>query len=339
MKHMLLELHMQHFLKTSITFFLSILPYVVWAQQPVFIRGQITNIKAAEPIFLEFDDVLKPLELQQNGAFALMANVPSFPASFSFATISKRGKITRKTPLIWFESDSLFINLNWSDGAFEMEGKLPYQNLSEKLEALNGKEQIDQVLKHAEAIPGLYFANAFKEKMAITDLETFLTAVPTELRDMGYVKEMENYLRAQKIGPLKKGSNVHDFQLPDSAGNRVSILQNSGRKQLVALVSTGCYHSLGSLGMLQQLAESNEKQYEIITIWDDGSKDIWLNARKEQKSKITWTNLWDEYGFATTYFGMQVSPSFYVIDENGILLEVFKGYNEKIASKIKRALK
>ncbi|MBA4302995.1 MAG: hypothetical protein C0424_02090 [Sphingobacteriaceae bacterium] len=339
MKHTLLEIQNEHLMKIRTTLFFSFLVGFAWAQQPVVFKGQINNLKAAETIFLEFDDVLKPLELQPNGAFELIVNVPSFPATFNFSTISKKGKITRKTPLIWFESDSLFVNVNWSDGAFEMGGKLPYQSLSEELEALKGKEQMDQVLKYAKAIPGLYFANALKEKMAIADLETFLTAVPTELRDMGYVKEMENYLRAQKIGPLKKGSNVQDFQLPDSAGNRVSILQNSGRKQLVALVSTGCYHSLGSLGMLQQLAESNEKQYEIITIWDDGSKDIWLNARKEQKSKITWTNLWDEYGFATTYFGMQVSPSFYVIDENGILLEVFKGYNEKIASKIKRALK
>lgn len=278
------------------------------------------------------------MEPQAGGAFELTANVPSFPAFFYFSTISKKGKITAKTPLIWFESDSLFVELNWLDGAIAMERKLSYQDLSEKLEASQGKDQIVQVLQHFNSIPGLYFANQLKGKMAIAELEAFVAGIPAELREMGYLKEIENYVRAQKMGPLKKGSVVQDFQLPDSAGNRISILQNAGKKHLVALVSTGCYYSLASLSMLQELAESSEKQYEIITIWDDGSKDIWLNARKEQKSKISWTNLWDEYGFATNYLDMRVSPSFYVINEAGILVDVFRGYDAKIASKIKIAL-
>lgn len=325
-------------MKTLLTICLSLLAGFVSAQQAVVVKGRINNFDVSETIFLGFDDVIKPLEPQASGTFEITAKVPSFPAFFYFSTISKKGKITSKSPLIWFESDSVFVELNWLDGAIAMQGKLPYQGLSEKLEALKGKPQMEEVLKHANAIPALYFANVLKEKIGIADLEAFLVHVPDSLRALHYVKKIENYLLAQKIGPLKKGSVVQDFQLPDSTGNRVSMLQNSGKKQLVALVSTGCFYSLASLSMLQELAELNNKPFDIITIWDDGSKDTWLNARKDQKSKISWTNLWDEYGFATTYFGMQVSPSFYVINETGVLVNVFRGYDQKIASKIKIAL-
>jgi|GEM_PF-2123243 len=338
MKHTLLEFLNQHFMKILMTLFFSFLVGFTWAQQPVVFKGQINNIKAAESIFLEFDDVLKPLELQPNGTFELLVDIPSFPATFSFSTISKKGKITPKTPRIWFERDSLFVEVNWLNGAVEMAGKLPFQELSERLEALKGKEQMNHALKHANAIPGLYFSNLWKEQMAMADLEAFLAAVPDELRDVGNAKRLENYLRAQKMRPVKIGSSVQDFQLPDSAGNSISILQNSSKKRLIALVSTGCYYSLASLHLLQELSESNNRHYDIITIWDDGSKDIWLNARKEYKSKVSWTNLWDEYGFATTYFGMSVSPSFYIVDQQGVLVDIFRGYDEKIASKIKRAL-
>ncbi len=325
-------------MKTLITLFLSLLAALTWAQQTVVIKGKINNSDASEKIFLGFEDVLKPLEPRADGAFELTAKVSSFPTFFYFSTISKKGKIISKSPLIWFESDSLFVELNWLDGTITMEGKLPYQGLSEKLEALKGKQQMEEARKHANAIPALYFANVLKEKIGIADLEAFLANVPDSLRALHYFKKIENYLLAQKIGPLKKGSVVQDFQLPDSTGNLISILQNSGKKQLVALVSTGCFHSLASLSMLQELANHNNRHYEITAIWDDGSKGIWLRARKEQKSKISWTNLWDEYGFATTYFGMQVSPSFYVIDETGVLVEVFRGYDEQIALKIKLAL-
>lgn len=77
----------------------------------------------------------------------------------------------------------------------------------------------------------------------------------------------------------------------------------------------------------------------MITIWEDASKEMWLNAHQEKKKNITWTNLWDEFGFASTYLNKKMWPTFYVISADGVLTDKFKGYNKKTARKLKELVK
>lgn len=309
--------------------------YQVQAQGTVNFSGQIKNTNPAELIYLGLDGFLSPLKILEDGTFTVDVAIHQTPSFFYFANISKKGKIEQQTPLIWFEKDSIEVNFDWSNRPFQIQGLMSFQSISEKIEALKGKEQINFILNNPNSIPSLHFANEHKEKISISDLETFLQNVNEEYKNSIQLRRIESYVSAKKLKTLKKGEKVKDFKLPDKDGNQISAFNRSDKKHLIAIFSSGCSFSIASISLLEQVVELNNNKIEVITIWDDKSKDTWLNTHQDKKSKITWTNLWDEYGFASTYLNRTMWPVFYVFNEGGELTEIIKGYKKKTARKLK----
>jgi peroxiredoxin len=317
----------------SIIFCISI--HKVQAQKTINISGQIENSNTTELIYLGFDGDLIRLNLSSSGAFSVDASIEQNPSLFYFANISKQGKIQQKTPLIWFEKDSVKVILNWLDKSFQMQDLMSFQSTSEKMEALSEKEQIDFALNNPNSIPGLYFVNKNKEKISIPDLEKFSMEVNEDLKNSIDLKRIKNYMSAKKRKTLTKGIRVEDFKLPDKDGELVSVINTNNQRKLIGFFSSGCTYSLASIGFLEELHKLNNK-IELITIWDDHTKDTWLNTYQEKKSKITWTNLWDEFGFATTYLNRTMWPTFYVINEDGELNDIIRGYSKNTTEKLKK---
>jgi len=284
------------------------------------------------------DEFHLPLKILEDGTFSVDVAIQQNPSFFSFEKISKRGKIERQTPRIWFENDRINLTLDWSNKSFQMEGLMPFQSTSDKIEDLKGKQQIEFILNNPSNIPSLYFANSLKEKISIYDLEKFSQSVSDEYKNSIYLKRIENYVFVKKLKTLKKGEKVKDFKLPDKDDNQISVINRRNKKQLIALFSSGCSFSIASINLLAQFAELNNDKIEMTTIWDDKSKNTWLNTHQDKKSKITWTDLLDEYGFASTYLNTTTWPTFYVIDEEGELTEMFKGYSKKTAKKLRALL-
>jgi hypothetical protein len=305
------------------------------AQVAVNISGQIDNLNAAESIYMGIDGRLFPLNPPADGTFSVDVNISQHPSFFYLAHIPKSGKIEQKTPLIWFESDSVQITKDWSDQSYQMQGLLPFQANSEKIEALKGNEQFDFILANPINLPGLYFVEKQKEKIGIPDLERFTQLIKEDHRNSAYVKRIESYIAAKKRDTIKVGSKVADFTLPDKDGNQVSVIQPNNKTTLIALFSSGCAYSVASIDILEKVAAMNNDKIEMITIWEDSSREIWLNTHKDEKEKISWTNLWDEFGFASTYLNRKMWPTFYVINAEGELTDIIKGYSQKTSNRLK----
>jgi thiol-disulfide isomerase/thioredoxin len=312
--------------------------YQVQAQKTVNFSGQIKNTNPAELIYLGLDGLLLPLKILENGTFSVDGDIQQLPSFVYFAKISKRGKIEQQTPLIWFERDSVEVTLDWSNKSFQVQDLMPFQSTSERIENLKGKSQIEFILKNPNNIPSLYFANKNKEKISIRHLEIFSQGISETNKNNVQFKRIENYLSAKKLEPLKIRNKVKDFKLPNKEGEQVSIIDGSNKTRVIGLFSSGCLFSIASINLLEQLAELNNGKLELITIWDDQTKKTWLNTYQDKKDKITWTNLWDEFGFASTYLNRTSWPTFYVINEEGQLTEIIKGYSKKSAKKLKRII-
>lgn len=318
----------------TLTLCLSI--YQVQAQRTVKFIGQIKNTNPGEFIYLGLEEVLLPLKVMEDGTFEVEGNIEQNHSFFYFAKISKRGKIENKTPRIWFEADRIKITLDWSNKSYQTERLMPFQSISENTELLDGYEQFKFILKNPNEIPSLYFADLSKEKYKISDLEEYLDTLSEKSKKSIYAKRIENYLSAIKRPSLKKGKSVENFQLPNEKNEYVDVINGKNKPQVIALFSSGCAYSIASINLLEQLSELNKGKIEIVSIWDDKSKNTWLNSHQDEKSKITWTNLWDEFGFAKTYLNRKMWPTFYVINENGELTKILKGYDKKTAKELKR---
>jgi peroxiredoxin len=227
------------------------------------------------------------------------------------------------------------VNIDWLDKSFQIPNTLLYQSISEKIETLEGNRQTEFLLSNPISIPILYFINRNKENISISDLEIFAQRVEKSYQNTFYFKSIASYISAKKRKPIRIGDKVEDFKLTDKDGNQVSVINANEKTKLITIFSSGCFYSISSISLLEQLKKVNDNKIEIISIWADETKDAWLNAYIDQKNKITWTNVWDEYGFASTYFNNTGWPTFYVINAEGSLMDIFHNYSQKTANKLK----
>jgi hypothetical protein len=309
-----------------------------YAQRTVNFSGQIKNTNPNETVYLGLNGPLLALDLKGDGTFSIDNTLDQVPSFFYVATISKRGKIESQTPLIWFENDQIEMVMDWSTKELHIENFMHYQSLSETIEKADEKEGLALILKNQDAIPSLYFAEQRKEQFATSDLETYFNSIGEESKNTIYAKKIERYLLAKNKPSLKKGSLVENFTLPNEKGEPIDVLKGNNKLQVIAIFSSGCPYSIASISLLKQLSDLNNNKINIVSIWDDETKAIWLNSYKAQKSDITWTNLWDEYGFASTYFKPTSWPTFYVLNENGELTKILKGYDKKTAKELKQLI-
>lgn len=310
------------------------------AQKLINFSGQIKNSKTEESIYLDLGGTLIRLKLLEDGSFSTNASIQQIPSSFCFATISTKGTtVYQQTPLIWFEKDSIEVNIDWFDKSLQFKNRMPYQSLSEEIETLKGNKQNEFILSKPANVPILYFVNKNKEKISISDLEAFSQKVDEIYQKSIYFKRLTSYISAKKRESVKIGSIVEDFTLPNKDGNQVSVVNKGTKNKLITIFSSSCSWSIASISLLEKLAKINNGKIEIITIWADDTRDSWLNSDIDQKNKITWTNIWDEYRFASTYLKNTGWPTFYVINEDGRLIDIFYGYKQKTANKLKDLIK
>lgn len=318
------------------TIFLLSLGFIfsnTFAQQNISLTGQIKNIGAAEIIYLGTENFLLPLDIDLDGNFSITIEQITTPSFFYFQSISSRGKLQEKSSRIWFESEQIEINLDWKNKTYKAIPELrDYQQISEDLEALKNKTKINYILNNPIHSVSLYFAEYEKEKIPLNKLEELLSKITPEYENTIYTKRIANYLNAKKLPKPRKNKSIMNFKLKDKYGNKTPIINSNGKTQLIALFSSGCPYSLASINTLEQLHHNSD--IEIISIWEDKTKDIWLNSHPELKEKISWTDLWDEYGLIFTYFNSKISPSFYVIDNEGKLVGSVKGINHKKLNKL-----
>jgi hypothetical protein len=208
------------------------------AQKSINFSGKIKNFNTADSIYLGLDgNVIMQLKLQANGTFSTNANIQQTPSFFYFAKISKKGKIEQQIPRIWFDKDSMEVNIDWLDKSFQIPNTLLYQSISEKIETLEGNRQTEFLLSNPISIPILYFINRNKENISISDLEIFAQRVEKSYQNTFYFKSIASYISAKKRKPIRIGHKVEDFKLTDKDGNQVSVINANEKTKLITIFS------------------------------------------------------------------------------------------------------
>ena len=312
------------------------------AQVSVYVKGQVINTNNQELLFIENDECLIPINLGSDGTFTSELKCRQLPSFVTISSVSKRRKIKQHLPRIWFTSDSVKITLDIENYSFQTPNRTNFQDLSEKIEALGKKERLTFLVENYNHIPALYFIEREKRNIALDDLKKIYQEVQSQYGDFVYVRRLGSFIDVKNRSKINIGSKLEDFHLPDKNGDYQSVLANTPKQKLVVILSSGCLYSIASISLLEQFYKINKEHgehVELITIWEDKSKDIWLDHQSDSKNKIVWANLWDEYGFASMYFNLKIWPTFYVISDDGILIEKFIGYNKKAVKRLERLIR
>ena len=318
--------------------FLTILLFLVTAlnaQISVNIKGQIINTNNSKLLFIRNDEGLIPIKSVSDGTFILDLKCYHLPSFITLNGVSKRGKIIQYFPKIWFASDSVKIIFDFENKSFQTHDRTNFQDLSEKIEALGKKKRLKFLIENFNKIPSLYFIEYEKHNFALNDLRRIYQGVQSQYGNLIYVQRLGGYIEAKSKPRVKIGSKVEDFKLPNKSGDYQSVLTNTSKQKLIAILSSGCQYSIASIPLLEQfykISKEQNKNIELITIWSDES------YQSDSTDKIIWLDLLDEYGFASTYFNRNMWPAFYVISNEHVLIDKFSGYGKKTAKRLERLL-
>ena len=89
----------------------------------------------------------------------------------------------------------------------------------------------------------------------------------------------------------------------------------------------------GACGLAAEELVETYKKYgnflKIVNFSLNVNKDHWKQSL--ERDKVTWNSVWDGKGMfseVTTKYGVQGMPTFFLIDEKGIIIEKWEGYNK-----------
>lgn len=154
-----------------------------------------------------------------------------------------------------------------------------------------------------------------------------------------YAKVLKTYLENE---PLDKGDNFYDFTAENQKGEQVSFSNFFQKDKYVLLefYSPYCSWCLKALPEIKKLSKEENNSLEIVTFNVDKNKEDWINNYKS--NNLTWTSLYDEngrYSDVYTKYRVFATPTYYLFDPNGTVVEKWDGYNDNLIKQIKTAIK
>lgn len=137
--------------------------------------------------------------------------------------------------------------------------------------------------------------------------------------------------------PPAIGEKMTDAELLDFTGKKCNLSDFNNKKILIEFWSMTCLTCMRTAPEISNANQEFGDSIHFIGINCDTTKSMWETGTN--RDSITWTNLSDLKGVdgVAGAYGVAAFPVFYLIDENGIVLDKWMGYKagrikEKIES-------
>lgn len=314
------------------------------AQNKVVIKGRVLNAADVGQLYIGDGSVLRPLEVVDE-YFVMTQDVPVLPTPISLSVLNiKNGKITNLTPELWVTSHDVKLEVNLKDAKkYSIEPEAAYQNISEKIQYADGKLRYALIETHKNSFPALFFLYQdvyFNEMKDVRYVKGVVEELEVSYRESYLGRLLSAFLEVKKVEPYKVHEKMFSLQAYDEKLDEMAVLAENGKTKLICYTATGCGFSEPAIRFLEEMdSELDDTAYEIITVWDDGSYEMWQEHLPELKKMVTWKNLWDQYKFVRFYLNIDMTPTFFIVDGNGVLKREVKGIGAKQRKTILKALK
>lgn len=149
-----------------------------------------------------------------------------------------------------------------------------------------------------------------QQEEAFALLDTSLVTSPYYMA----LSENINLLRS-----LQVGKKAPDFKLTSNTGEQVALSSFQGSIVLVDFWASWCAPCRReNPNLVNEFKKFNSKGFTILSVSIDSDQDAWRKAIVEDG--LTWTQLIDTAGIASSLYGVRSIPTTYLLDREGIIV-------------------
>ncbi len=250
------------------------------------------------------------------------------PGKISIAMIRKNGRIVGRTEFWVGEGEYTITGSTEDIDALGINPLHPYEKLDQEWAGSSPEVKKELIIENLDDFFGLYWLNAFIANYGDEELSEVLGMVSDELKTSPEYMSAKATLDTRSLKKAKVGEMYRDFSLESRDGGEVAVSDFDGKYRILEFSFTGCLPCIEALPEVKEVHDRFGNQVEVITIWQDKTKEIWLESSKEHKDLITWTDLWDQSSFATDLYGVNVWPTYILINPEGEIETIWNSYRK-----------
>lgn len=196
---------------------------------------------------------------------------------------------------------------------------------SEKNWELDHKYNLEFISLHPDYFVSVYNFSWYVKWLPVmvpkAKVVEFYKKLNDSLQTSVYGQQIKYYIDNITLIPkLNTQDKPHEFSLPDSLGNFISLKSLKGKVVLIDFWFSGCGACRLENKNYQAIYQKfHNKGFEILSVSRDKYKNSWIKAM--QADKITWKSVWDADSKVTTnmYF-VTAFPTTYLVNSKGIII-------------------
>ncbi len=234
------------------------------------------------------------------------------------------------------ERDSLLVRILklGDDPQQETEVKALMQQMSAIDRKADSLEE-NYLFTHPNTYPGLRCLSARMYTYSKDTVRMLFDQMSPDLQNRKYGKPIRTYIETESVSI---GAPFLDFEAEDQQGNRVRLsdfVGKDGKYVLLDFTASGCGPCIQTNQAMRQMVNTYSDSLQIVSFSQDRSRETWLNS--VQRDSIGWPFLWSaeevDRGVVSVPYQVRGTPTFFVIDPQGKIVQKWSGYGKDIFDK------
>lgn len=252
-------------------------------------------------------------------------NVPNMELNFLTQVFEKRKETLQKEILELYNK-----------GQFTETVRKEYFGDGSKMEQLENekhKTEKEYIANHLDKLYCIYLLDLYKPNYyTFEELYALYKKIPPDLKKTVYGQAIKYYLKSPK---LQNGNKYYDFKSLGLNGELKFSKFFTGKNVLLVFGSPGCSASMASMPMQQNIYKNMSDKLTLIMYYDGTDESVFKEF--SDTKKYPWTFMWNKEGrFNKAYniYHVGSTPTFFLFDAKGKLIETWSGYNKSTEKKI-----
>lgn len=201
-----------------------------------------------------------------------------------------------------------------------------FNNYVKKIE----KDQIDFIFKNPNNLLSLSKMIRLSGNVSKDSLESYYNLLDTNLQSS---KKGQILFEQKKVQKLKVGDTIQNFTAKDLNDKEISLFDFKGKIILLDFWASWCVpcHEQNQKEFSQLHKKYGKDHLVIISYSLDKIKDKEKWRKASLNDGITWVNISNLKGFndpISKQYNISAIPNSFLIDQNGVIVKSFLGYND-----------